>query len=107
MRYYDFHEQEPPDEDGLIDIERVYTFDWRRFDDAAWDRLMAIYRALPEWQDGLELMAWFGPLDATPGLAASVEPPGLHVFGRLPLPSWAQWDREFLLASQSLPWRED
>jgi hypothetical protein len=37
-----------PDEDGWVDVERIYCFDWDAFDLSLMDRLRAIFDTLPE-----------------------------------------------------------
>lgn len=109
MRFYDCGDDDE-DCDGAqasqtIDVDRVYTLDWDEFDEACWDRLMQVYRGLPGWQPHQALPCWFGMPEAVPSLAASVEPPGLHLFGVLPR-GWLQsWHEAFLAATADLPWR--
>jgi hypothetical protein len=45
---------------------------------------------------------WFGTdEEAPPFLWASVEPPGLQVYGVLPLTSWNDWDAAFRAAVET------
>ncbi|WP_337176683.1 hypothetical protein [Paludisphaera sp.] len=93
----------------MVEVERIYGFDWGRFGAADWDALARSYEGLPgglRWSpDGLPM--WFGDdEDLPPFLTASVEPPGLQVFGVLPEADWLAWDARFLAATAGLPARD-
>ncbi|WP_116808196.1 hypothetical protein [Steroidobacter cummioxidans] len=51
--------------------------------DAEWMKVLAVYRAMDGWVEGQNLPCWFGPLDSSRFVAASVEPSGLLVEGNL------------------------
>ena len=55
------------------------------------------YRAIPYWYGDDE--------SVPPFLGASIEPPGLQVYGVLPLADWAAWDEGLRLAAVELPVR--
>jgi hypothetical protein len=105
--FYDNYPQEP-DADGWIDIERIYCFDWDAFDKALFDALVARFAKLPEPRSGAKGLAWYSEdEDIKNGyLHASVETPGLQVYGTLPLKTWQEWDRAFQAAAAGLPARD-
>jgi hypothetical protein len=45
--FYDIEPLDPSD-DGWVDVERIYCFDWDAFDRTLADRLRDIFRALPQ-----------------------------------------------------------
>ncbi|RZU47028.1 hypothetical protein EV700_1417 [Fluviicoccus keumensis] len=51
--------------------------------DFEWAKVMAVYETMDAWVAGQELPCWFGPLDSSRYLAASVEPSGLLLEGNL------------------------
>jgi hypothetical protein len=51
--------------------------------ESEWSKVMAVYRAMDGWIEGQELPCWFGPLDSARFVAASVEPSGLQISGRI------------------------
>ncbi|WP_165072790.1 hypothetical protein [Paludisphaera rhizosphaerae] len=106
---------EPTPVDGLtcmVEVERVYGFDWDRFDEDDWSRLSQVCEGLPgaikPGPSGLPggLVYWFGDdEDVPPYLSASVEPPGLQVYGMLPEADWSAWDARFQAEATTLPTR--
>ena len=90
----------------LVEVERVYCLDWDRFHEDHWRALERIYEGLPgslRLRDG---PMWFGDDEALPPfLWASVEPPGLQVYGVLPEADWRAWDEQFRSAIGGLPGR--
>jgi hypothetical protein len=107
--FYDTKPLEPSD-DGWVDVERIYCFDWDAFDRALMDRLRDIFRELPQSRthDHDDCHWWYSDReDIDQGyLTAGVEPPGLQVFGTLPLALWEAWDREFQTRATGLPVRD-
>ncbi|MEW6737474.1 MAG: hypothetical protein AB1489_39700 [Acidobacteriota bacterium] len=112
VSYYD--NQFGPDEDDphFYCIERVYCFDWDRYSTADWNQLDSVYQQLPAWlgyaKDGYDKGGpyWFGVDEETPPfLWASVEPPGLQVYGILSLIDWEEWDKSFRKLTSKLPSR--
>lgn len=97
------------DEQGWLDIERVYCFDWDAFDLSLMERLRALFESLPKSrkQDAGGCHWWFSDHEDLDNgyLTAGVEPPGLHVFGTLPLSSWLSWDEAFQRAAHGFPCR--
>ncbi|QDV35565.1 hypothetical protein [Tautonia plasticadhaerens] len=90
----------------LVEVERVYGLDWGRFDDGHWRRLSGIYEGLPGAVRHRDVPWWFGDdEDVPPFLRASVEPPGLRVYGVLPEADWWAWDERFRAAAEGLPTR--
>jgi hypothetical protein len=91
------------------DIERIYCFDWGAFTDGDWKSLSAIYALLPEprAENPKGCPRWYSEVDDVQGgyLTASVESPGLQVFGTLHLTDWRRWDREFQDRIGQLPFR--
>lgn len=106
-----FYDNKPlePENDGWIDVERIYCFDWNKFDTAHMDRLRSIFQKLPQSckHDTDDCHWWYSDQeDIERGyLTASVEPPGLQVFGTLPLAAWQEWDQEFQAQANGLPVR--
>jgi hypothetical protein len=105
-----FHDNlEPTPVDGLsclVEVDRVYGFDWDRFDEDRWRELSRIYEDLP---GELRLHAvpwWFGDdEDVPPFLTALVGPSGLKVYGILPEADWWAWDHQFRSRASGLPCR--
>ncbi|MEZ6143003.1 MAG: hypothetical protein R3B84_20760 [Zavarzinella sp.] len=96
--------------DGWLDIERIYCFDWDAFDRDDMDRLRAIFASLPQSKkhDAHDCHWWYAEQDDPEHgyLTAGVEPPGLQVFGTLPLREWEAWDRAFQERAAGLPVRQ-
>lgn len=107
--YYDCGETEPA-EDGWLDVERIYCFDWDAFDRNDMDKLWAIFALLPhsKGHSDHECPRWYAESDDPENgyLTASVEPSGLQVFGTLPAGEWEAWDREFRQRAVGLPIRQ-
>jgi len=51
--------------------------------DAEWTSVADVYREMDGWIGGQALPCWFGPLDSSEFIAASMEPGGLHISGLL------------------------
>lgn len=51
--------------------------------EADWVKVQAVYESMDGWFPGQPLSCWFGPLDSSQFVAASVEPSGLHLAGNL------------------------
>lgn len=105
-----FYDIKPPETlDGWIEVERIYCLDWDEFNRDLFDRLQVIFRALPQARkpDADGCFWWYSDReDIESGyLTAGVEPPGLQVFGTLPLATWQEWDRAFQAAIKGLPFR--
>jgi hypothetical protein len=100
---------EPTPIDGvscLVEVERVYGLDWDRFSEDHWGTLAWIYEGLPGAVRHLDVPWWFGDdEDVPPFLWASVEPPGLQVYGKLPEADWWAWDERFRSEAAGLPCR--
>lgn len=93
----------------MVEVERIYRFAWDRFAPSDWDALARSYEGLPGalgWSTG-GVPFWFGDdEDVPPFLSASVEPPGLQVFGVLPEADWHAWDGRFRAETAGLPARD-
>lgn len=90
----------------LVEVERVYSLDWDRFDEGHWQSLARIYAELPGAVRDHDGPMWFGDdEDFPPFLWASVEPPGLQVHGVLPEADWWAWDERFRALADGLPSR--
>ena len=109
LPHYDCADPDPTPE-GWLDIVRIYCFDWDAFDRDDMDRLRSILATLPQWKkhDVHDCHWWYAEWDdAEHGyLTAGVEPPGLQVFGTLPLREWEVWDRAFQERAAGLPVRK-
>src|SRR4029453_3654595 len=94
--YYDNLDATPADDTpGLVEIERMYCFDWIRFNEQNWQELSRIYEVLPGDVRYRDVPCWFGENEASPPfLWASAEPPGLQVYGVLPKVDWLAWDEQ-------------
>ena len=97
-----------PDEARFVEVERVYCFDFDTFQEPDWLFLGEVCDRLPDKQpDTEECPFWFGSNESIPPfLWASVEPPGLHVYGILTLDQWQRWDEEFRRSTINLPPRK-
>jgi hypothetical protein len=104
--FYDNYPPEP-DADGWVDIDRIYCFDWDAFDTPLFDSLTARVTTLPEHRSSASGWAWYSDKeDVESGyLHASIEPPGLQVYGTLPIATWQQWDRELQAIAAEFPVR--
>src|SRR5260221_14554271 len=83
-----------PDSDGWVDIERIYCFDWDEFDKSMFKELETVLATLPGAIKH-DCYAWYSDTDDIENgyLMASVEPPGLQVYGTLPFTIWQRWDQ--------------
>lgn len=87
-----------PSEDypGLVEVQRLYWFDFEDWGPAEWEELETIYQELPGWQKSDGLPYWFGVDDETPPvLSASAEIPGIQFWGILAETAWAEWEDAF------------
>lgn len=106
-----------------VEVERIYCFDRHRFSEADWEALARAYEHLPgglrhgvfdqdqgtyiEDSSGKGLPFWFGVgEESAPFLSASVEPPGLQVYGILSRRDWEVWDQHFRALAKDLPMRD-
>ena len=105
--FYDNLEATPIDGMScLVEVERIYGLDWDRFGEDDWRALTRIYEGLPGALRSRDGPMWFGDdEDFPPFLRASVEPPGLQVYGVLPEADWRAWDERFRSAIGGLPGR--
>ena len=97
-----------PEERSLVEVERVYELAFDDFDESHWQALDRIYRTLPGSYRALQIPTWFGDDEPKPPfLSASVEPPGLQVYGVLRHTDWLAWDVAFTaaLGISELPFR--
>jgi hypothetical protein len=98
-----------PDEPELVEVERIYCVQFDRFSEDDWTRLDQIYRDLPGAYRENKIPFWYGDSEEAPvHLSASVEPPGIQVYGIIPLEQWKLWDAAFqkALAESTLPFRK-
>ena len=99
-----FDSQEPFSRPNVADVDRVYRFAWHEFTEENWDSLDSIYKSLPGWIGYDPVPWWFGKDEKTfPHLTASVEPPGLQVWGRLPTKEFMAWHDAFMEAIKDFP----
>jgi hypothetical protein len=105
--FYDNLEATPIDGlSCLVEVERIYCLNWDGFDDDHWQALTRVYEGLPGAVRYQDVPWWFGDdEDLPPFLWASVEPPGLQVYGVLPEADWWAWDEHFRVAAAGLPCR--
>lgn len=103
---------EPAPIDGvtcMVQVERLYGFDWGLFRDDDLAELAEACGKLPGVQDAPAgpRPAWFGDdEDVPPFLTAEDEPRGLLVRGVLPEADWRLWDERFRAATAALPARK-
>ena len=107
--WYDNALDADPDDPEWYDIDRIYCFDWDAFSDADWKLLATIYSQLPEpcQTAANSCPRWFAAVDDPKNgyLTASVEPPGLQVFGTLLFTEFQRWHGEFEARIADLPSR--
>jgi hypothetical protein len=106
--FYDNRRSQLEDDPLLVEVERVYCFDFASFSEEHWHYLRDVYATLPEFrgfdEDG---PMWFGVNEQViPFLWASIEPPGLQVCGILRSEQWEDWDKAFRASVAGLPFRE-
>lgn len=96
------------DDHKIIDVERIYCFDWDLCSDSHMKKLDRIYTELPEYYGyAVGCPYWFGDDDnRIPHVWASVEPPGLQVAGVLARKDWEAWHQAFWEKIQDFPFRE-
>lgn len=109
ITWYDNALDADSDAPEWFDIDRIYCFDWDAFSDADWQCLADVYSQLPEVRPPSpeSCPRWYSGKD-DPGngyLTASVEPPGLQVFGVLREPELSEWHNEFIKRISGLPFR--
>jgi hypothetical protein len=51
--------------------------------DSEWAKVTAVYESMGDWVPGQAVACWFGPLDSSNFLAASIEPSGLVLEGKV------------------------
>ena len=103
--YYDNAEIKQ-DTFGNVEVDRVYYFDFSRFDEGAWSVMENIYRSLPNQsvKNGIGQQMWFGEEDISDSfLWSSVEPSGLQVVGYLKKEDWDEWKTAFHRLIRKLP----
>lgn len=90
-----------------VDVERGYGLDWQAFSDRDWAMFDQLLTLLPGAAGAP--YAWYSAdEDVERGyLHASVEPPGLHVYGSLDRERLTSWHRAFQEAVEHLPLRPD
>lgn len=96
------------DDPTMVEVEKVYCVDLRRFTETDRASLDTIYRALPGGCREHHTPMWFGgDQDRPPFLWASPEPPGVQVYGIVSPEAWREWDAAFTtaLGTCSLPLR--
>jgi hypothetical protein len=105
--YDSYTEDLLPDRPGFVVVDGAYLFDWAQWSDANWVELDRIYRALPGWVGYVDQIPyWFGAREQSPPwLLASIEPPGLQVYGELRIEDWRAWHEAFFARIQQLPGR--
>ena len=97
-----------PDKDGMVDVERIYCFTWDKFDEGHWTRLEEVFATLPQHKKVANgEYRWYSETDDIESgfLAASIETPGLQVFGTLYIETFIEWDRVFQSLAVGLPTR--
>ncbi len=78
--------------DNWLEIERIYAFDWQKYELQYPQNLHEIYQSLPRFLGYHPLPFWFGDSAYTlPHLWASGEVAGLRVVGILPMQDWLIW----------------
>lgn len=106
VHYYDMEFDE---QNGVLELDRVYTFDDDCFKANDYRRLEAIYPQLPGFLTAAEWPCWFGQ-DAEDEfyLAPSWEPPGLQLYGRVQIAEFTNWEKTFheLLLQANFPYRK-
>lgn len=84
-------------DDGWVDVERIYCLEVDSVDEQLLDRLRMIFDGLPGSvkQDADGCHWWYSDWEDIENgyLTAGIEPPGLQVFGTLPLTTWQEWDK--------------
>lgn len=91
---------------SIIDVEKMYHFDFTHFTGEQWGKLSAVYESLPSFEGVLDngCPQWFGTNEYNPPvLWAVVEPEGLNVLGTLHSTLWNKWDRQFSEMTSFLP----
>ena len=91
---------------GMVEVDRMYCFDFDNFGDAEWERLTTIINDLPEHQpiSGDGCPWWFGSNSSVPPyLVASVEPTGWLVQGVIPEDAWVSWHTQLQSVVSGLP----
>jgi hypothetical protein len=92
--------------ENRVVVERIYCFDWDLFNNEHWDILDETYKGLPNWIGYEGCPYWFGfDEEIEPFLTASVEPPGLQVYGVLQVKDWKEWNAGFIEKVKNLPKR--
>ena len=107
--YYDNLPPTPIDEEGghFVEVERIYCINWELTHPLTLD---AVYPKLPGQYRLNSGPMWFGSdEDHPPFLWASVEPPGVQVYGVLKQEDWDLWHDAFLTALKAgdFPFRTD
>src|SRR5688500_5637558 len=102
LPFYD--NREPDGQAAVVEVERVYCFEFFRFIDADWVEFGRICRELPHFIGFSPIARWFGgDEEAVPHLWGSVEPSGFQVVGVLARADWEAWDQQFRTVACHLP----
>jgi len=99
-----------PDENGWVDVDRIYCFQWDEFAPPDFGKLRAAFESLPQsvTHDNHNCHWWYSDReDLEAGyLSSGIEPSGLQVIGSLSFGDWRKWDSEFQQHAADLPVRE-
>ena len=97
------------DDPSFVEVERIYCFDVDALSKEHLHRLNDIFGTLPGYQgvvDGSPM--WFGlDEEVFPFLWASLEPPGLQVYGVVRPNQWKDWDTAFQGSISDFPFRRE
>ena len=103
MEHYDNEYEISGSENEFVKVDRVYSFNFSKFNKENWSDLSSLYKLLPKYIENEELGIpyWFGSDEEQPPyLWASVEPSGLQVHGVLSAEDLEIWHRQLLSTSR-------
>lgn len=94
--------------EDILEFERVYMVDERKFNSETYEMLEKVYKSLPHYiGHSTYLPCWFG--DEEKGdkyfLSVSLEPSGLQFWGKLPICDFGEWETEFNKLIEEFPFK--
>ncbi|MCM3110066.1 hypothetical protein [Lederbergia lenta] len=92
----------------IVEFERVYMVDERKFNNHTYEMLRKVYEDLPSYMgDKTSFPCWFGDEEKgdTYFITVSFEMSGIQFFGKLPISDFLQWEIKFNQLIENFPFK--